>query len=203
MLSGEIAISNVFGTVLTSGTGVTSFMIHQGNKKRLTDVIKKSNIISVNAKGYDAATEQVDFIGYNGTSGAIVAANETDYFVRMNFVYGERGQEFPQQNFLLNHYKSDASATQIEIAKNLSLVMNAQARKRYERDFKVEIICDNAGAAITGTATTWTVSQDSKTIALDGTVTNVVAGDFVRLGGLTVGDPLLLLLLQLLLLKLM
>jgi hypothetical protein len=190
LLAGEIAIADVYGAVLTSGTGVSKFLIHQGGSSRVTDVIKAADVINVSAKSYAAPTEQIDFIGYNGTSGSITTANENDYFVRLQFPFGTRGQEFPQQSFIFAHYVSDASATQIEVAKNLANVMNADARKKYERDIKVEVICDHAGAAITGTATTWTVSKDSKTIAVDGTVTNVVAGDFVRLGGLTTASPI-------------
>jgi hypothetical protein len=190
LLDGEVAITNVFGQVLTSGTGVKKIMIHQGGSTRVTDVITAADVVNVKTKGYAAATEQVDFIGYNGTAGSIVVANSNDYFVRLQFPFGDRGQEFPQQNFIFAHYLSDATATQAEIAKNLANVMNADARKRYERDLRVELICDNAGVAVTGAPTNLTFTQDSKTVVWTGTdPTNIVAGVWLRVGGTTTASP--------------
>lgn len=191
LLSGEIGISNVHGTILTSGTGVTQFMIHQGGSNRTTGVIKVADIVSINAKAYAAAAEQVDFIGYNGTSGAIVAANSNDYFIRLNMPFGSRGQEFPQQNWIMAYYKSDASATQNEIADELAFLLNADARKRYERDIRAEVICDHAGAAITGAPTSYTFVKDSKTVSYAGTdASNVAVGDYLRVGGTTTASPI-------------
>lgn len=190
LLDGEVAITNVFGQVLTSATGVDRIMIHQGGSNRVTDIIKAADVVSVKTKGYAAGTEQIDYIGYNGTSGSIVTSNSNDYFVRLQMPFGDRGQEFPQQNFIFAHYESDASATQAEIAKNLAKVMNADARKRYERDIKIELICDNAGAAVTGAPTNFTFTKDSKTVSWTGTdPTNIVAGVWLRVGGTTTASP--------------
>lgn len=190
LLSGEIGIANVYGAVLTSGTGLTQFMIHQGGSTRVTDVIKTDEIIGVSAKAYAAATEQVDFIGYNGTSGAITATNSNDYFIRLNFPFGSRGQEFPQQNWIMAYYQSDASATQNEVADELAFLLNADARKRFERDVKAEVICDHAGAAITGAPTSYTFVKDSVTVSYAGTdASNTVVGDYLRVGGTTTAFP--------------
>lgn len=165
LLPGEIAISSVHGAIPSSGTGLTQFMIHQGGSSRVTDVIKTADILSVNAKAYAAPTEQIDFIGYNGSSGAVTVINDNDYFVRMNFPFGSRGQEFPAQSWRMAYYKSDSSATQSEIVQNLVTVMAADARKLYERDVKSEITSNGTLADFTGTATMLKFTKDSKTVA--------------------------------------
>lgn len=189
LLNGEVAISNVFGSVLSSGTGVDRFMIHQGgvNGKpaRSTDVITAANITSVSAKAYAAGREQIDFIGYNGSSGSITAANEKTYTIRMNFVYGDRGQEFPQQNFINVWTTSDSSATQSEIVQPLVKDLASTARKRYERDFKAEITSDGTLADFTGTATMLKFTKDSKTVSFvtsagAASTGTVAAGDLIQ-----------------------
>lgn len=182
LASGEVAISDVYGNVPASGTGLGKFMIHQGGSSRITDVITTSNVVSVSAKAFAAPTEQITYIGYNGSSGAIQAINSNDYFVRMNFPFGSRGQEFPQQNWVMGYYKSDTSATQLEIAAGLVQTMAADFRKKYERSVKVEMTGDGTVADFTGTATMLKFTKDSKTVAF------VTSAGVASTGSITAGD---------------
>jgi hypothetical protein len=48
---------------------------------------------------------------------------------------------------------------------------------------RFEALCDDAGAVPTGTTTTFTATKGSRTVAIDGTLTNVAVGDYIRLEG--------------------
>lgn len=196
LLSGQIAIANKFGAVLDDNAGATDvdnfaeIKIHQGGTQRATDIIRRDNVVSVRTRAYAAPTEQITFVGYNGTSGSIVVTNDNPYIVRLNFISGDRSQEFPMQRILHGYYKSDTTATQAEIADGLAANINANARRRFERDIMAEVLCDNAGAAITGAPTNFTVTRDSKTVVWTGTdPTNIAIGDFLRFGGTTPATP--------------
>lgn len=190
LLSGEIAILNEFGAVLDNGAGATdvnnftNIVIAQGKTgtgaMRKSDVINKNNVVTIKVKGYSEPTEQIDFIGYNGSSGAIAETNENDYFVHLKWNGGDRGFEFPQQNFILAHYKSDASASGLEVASNLVEVLAADARKKKERDFKAEIT-SNGNATEVAATDMIKLTKDSKTVSFfagEGTATTgTIAAD--------------------------
>lgn len=146
-----------------------------------------ADIIAYSGACYEPATEQISYIGYNGTSGSITVANEKFYEVKLEhvpnaFAYGKR-----PANYKYGTYKSDANATQAEIANGIqaSLVQNFKPNRTIDWRVITELVCNNAGAAITGTVTTFGVTRYSKTVTLNGTVTNVTVGDFIRLGGTT------------------
>jgi len=85
---------------------------------------------------------------------------------------------------------TDATATQAELAS--ALVKNGYLNFKDEpanHYLKFEAICNDAGAAIIGAVTTFGVTNGSKGVVLNGTVTNVAVGDFIRLAGTTVNDP--------------
>jgi hypothetical protein len=134
-----------------------------------------------------AATEQVDFVGYNGTNGQIAVLNNNFYTVKLEhvpnqFAYGKR-----PANYKYGTYQSSPGATEAEIANGLqaSLVQNFRPNRTIDWRVITELVCNNAGAAITGAATTFGVTRYAKNVVINGTVTNVVAGDFIRLGGTT------------------
>lgn len=85
-----------------------------------SDKIKLADVKRVTRKVGSAAAEQVDYVGYNGTTGSIEALNDNFYRVRINlqegFTDNSHGTEY------LKHaiYESDASATQAEIAIGLA-----------------------------------------------------------------------------------
>jgi hypothetical protein len=177
--SGKIAFTNKFGQILDNGGGATDIdsfdevMIYQGGSNRHTDVITKDNVLYVKVEPYSAPTEQIDFIGYNGSSGTITAANETEYIVRLNFVTGERGLEFPLQRKPFAAYTSDASATAQEITTNLVEILAANARKLKEKDFKAEITSDGTPTQLASTDMI-KLTKGSKTVAFyagEGTAT--------------------------------
>ena len=183
LLSGQIAILNEYGTVLNNGGGAndvnnfSKIVIAQGKTgigaMRASDSIKQTDVAAIKIKTYSAPTEQIDFIGYNGSSGNISDIKENNYFVNLKWNGGDRGFEFPQQNFTLANYKSSATSTPLETAEGLVEVLSANARKQREREFKAEITSNGTATEVQSTDMI-KLTKDSKTVAFfagEGTTT--------------------------------
>lgn len=104
-----------------------------------------------NATDYTAPTEQLVYVGYNGTTGSITAANSTVYTMHMNIQDGSKTWgEHPLFKFVAA-YESDASATQTEIADALML----NVVKNFEREIAAGVDYMKVGrinsAAVTAT----------------------------------------------------
>jgi hypothetical protein len=196
--TGSVVVTNVSNEVLTSTTVVDYSTIKivkdRGANLPLQQVrLNIADIIAYSGACYQPATEQVSYIGYNGSTGAIAGLTaNTFYEVKLEhvpnaFAYGKR-----PANYKYGTWKSGVTApTQADVAHNIqaSLVQNFKPNRTIDWRVITEIICNNAGAAITGTVANFGVTRYSKTVTLDGTVTNVVAGDFIRLGGTTTAAP--------------
>jgi hypothetical protein len=151
-------------------------------------VLTRSQITTASSIAGRLASEQVDFVGFNGTAGTEIAVlNNNFYTVKLEhvpnqFAYGKR-----PANYKYGTYQSSPAATQAEIANGLqaSLVQNFRPNRTIDWRVITELVCNDAGAAITGTATTFGVTRYAKNVVINGTVTNVAAGDFIRLGGTT------------------
>jgi ribosomal protein L23 len=186
MNDGEIGIFTPAGARVTEATAATvdKFIIVKktanGGIPLVSSVIKKADIKKATRTVYSAAVDQVNTIGYDGSSGAIEAVSNNDYHIRISL----------RANYVDNHgglylkhafYTSDSSATEYEIASNLLLALDNEFLKEPERVLKAEMLCNDAGVATTGTVS---VVKGSKTI------TTTVPGDFavgglVRLGTAT------------------
>jgi hypothetical protein len=155
-----------------------------------------ADLAAYTGAAYAASTEQSSFIGYNGTSGSINGylgtLDGTFYIVKLEhvpnaFAYGKR-----PANYKYGTYQSIVSgATQAQVANGLqaSLVQNFKPNRTIDWRVITELLCNNAGGPITGTVANFEVTRYSKQVTLDGTITNVAAGDFIRLGGTATSDP--------------
>jgi hypothetical protein len=80
--------------------------------------------------------------------------------------------------------RTDATGTQDELA--TALIKNGAknfAQEPANGYLKFEAICDAAGAVPTGTTTAFTPVYGSRRVTIDGTLTNVAVGDYIRLEG--------------------
>jgi hypothetical protein len=80
--------------------------------------------------------------------------------------------------------KTDATGTQEELA----YLLAKNGIKNFSKEpangyLRFEVITSATDAAITGTVANFGVTYGSKVVTLDGTVTNVVVGDVIKLGG--------------------
>lgn len=193
---GEVCVvdprNNVHLTTAGYPAGLDGFRICQrsGDKLIFSDVVKAGSVrkYSISLPASNPASEQVDYIGYNGSAGSIadLVANNI-YTVRL-YILDSTISGFMQQKIKEGFWKSGASVpTQQAVAKNLveSLIKNYS--REPIQDIRFERVNAGAAANALGTATA-TVTQGSKVIVFSEDMTALVtAGTLVRLGGAGAG----------------
>src|SRR3990167_6276857 len=115
-----------------------------------SDVLSLSNVTQVIRKVGTAATEKLEFYGYNGTSGSIEALDENFYRVHLSFNEGFATNNHGTQYIKHAIYESDASATQAEIAIGLAKSGNANMDREIRNSIRPVIykaICNTAASA--------------------------------------------------------
>lgn len=206
---GEIGLFTPAGTRLTEASAATAtqFIIVQGrgssNPPIVSGIINKADITRANRKAYVAPTEQLDYIGYNGSSGSLDVINDNLYYVRLHlnqFLSGNHGGLYIKNGV----YQSPVTGTTQEtIAAGLHQSLVNNFLREPERQIRFERVCSNAGAANTITAgadathytftygSKFVVGTDSAGLAMRGSdevVATTVAGDYLRVGT-AVTDP--------------
>jgi len=191
MPAGEIGIFTPGGARITEASAATEdrFVIVQSrgaaNPPLISPVIDKSKVaFKATARLFAAATQQIDAVGFNGTTGSIEAISDNLYMVDLAL-----GQSLVSNHggLYLKHgvYQSDATANQAEIATGIVGSLIANFSREPDRIILPEAICNNAGAAVVGAAATLGVVYGSKYVVFDD-AHNFVAGDYIRIGGTAV-----------------
>lgn len=163
-----------------------------------SDTIVGKNVKSITVKSYAAPTNQVDYIGYNGTSGSIAVINSNLYTVRLYINPLDTGG-FMQQMIKRGTYKSTSSAAQADVAAGIvnSLIKNLSRepdKVKYGEDrIAVELV--NSGTSIATSGGTIAVTKGSTYVTILGTGADagkydtdgstIVAGDYIRFGHAT------------------
>ena len=153
--------------------------------------IKKDWVTKVTKKDYAADTQQVDYIGYTGSTGSIAVSNNTVYRATMNMIEGvdtNHGGVYVKDMV----FESDSAATQAEIAIGLagSGVGNfSREPKNSSGNAPVEFkaICNTAASATNDFTNNVTITKGSKVfsaataLTYNGTTGTLAVGDFVRI----------------------
>lgn len=194
LADGEIIITNSHGMVLSATSVLTDdivaeagikFIKRNGTDVITSDLIKQGNILAVKPVIYGAAAEQVSYIGYNGTSGAIEVANSKLYVIRTSLQETDiTGQG---QQWILNApYKSDASATQLEVSLGLVQQLSRLFRRQAVPPIEATMVSDVAYAATAKMAHDCTIVKGEYYITVGtnsqyNTSVELVVGDYVRI----------------------
>ncbi len=204
LADGEVAFFSRGGSKTLGGASASypasaerdGFFISQGrsgtNPNLVSPLIKPSLIRKITAKEYTAGTDQVDYIGYNGTSGSIDVINDNVYMIRLLLNTGTSFSHY-QHKILDLPFKSDVTATQQEIADGMTDIAVRTIERQPEKPIKFERICDNAGTALGTGVNTTTFTRGSKYFTctdIDDATGNaaMAVGDYIRIGtGVT--DP--------------
>lgn len=200
---GEVGVFTPAGTRMTEALAATEerFILvkgRDGSKAEpvlLSSTIVKSTIVKANANRtlHTATAEQVDVIGFDGTSGAIEVINNNLYHVRVNL---KQSCTSNIGGVSVKHgiHESDASAAQWEIAKGLTLSLVNDFSKETDRQLSPTRLCDEAGVALGTGVGTIAVTNGSKYILagtdIDDATTNaaMAVNGFIRFGTATT-DP--------------
>jgi hypothetical protein len=200
--TGSVVVANMSNEVLDATTVLNYSKIKiikdRGADLPLQQVVLDLNQISAwGATPGAAATEQVDYVGFNGTSGTIQVLPSNFYIVKLEhvpnqFAYGKRPANYKYGTYQSTIGATQNAAGQLEVANGLvnSLVQNFRPNRTTDWRVKSELVNSGAGAAITGAPTSFSFTRYSKAVTYVGTdPSNVVAGDYLRVGGTTPGTP--------------
>lgn len=198
--TGEVGIFTPEGVRVTEATAITSATARFMIATKLADgtivtspTYNKADIKHATRKVYTARTEQIDYIGYNGTTGSIDVTNSNLYKINLQV------QELLRANsdgrkVKFGIYESDDAATQAEIASGLtkSLVLNFD--REHEKFIKFYMLADHAGASVGAAADTVVGSAGSTKVVItdtgaDSSVIALAAGDYFR-AGTAITDPI-------------
>ena len=138
-----------------------------------------------------AASEQVTYIGYNGTTGSMPTTANTFYEIKLEhvpnaFAYGKR-----PANYKYGTYQSASTTSEVEITTGLvkSLIQNFVPNRTTDWRVKSELTNSGSSIAITGAPTSYNFTRWSKTVTYVGTdPVNLVANTYLRIGT-TAADP--------------
>ena len=199
---GESTIVSPGGVIVdAAGTLPKEFKIGtklSSGKIQWSDLLKAKDIKSIVTKRYAAATLQTDYVGYNGTDGSIDAISNNIYTLRLYMLPLDLAG-FAQQKIKRGVYKSDATASQAEIADGVALNLIQSLSKEPEKikfgtdNIKVELV--NSGTSIATSGGTIAVTKGSYYVSIAGTGADagkynadgadIVAGDYLRIGHAT------------------
>jgi hypothetical protein len=196
--TGSVVIANMSNQVLAVGAGPITGVQNYDKIKIIKDrgdgmplqqlVLTLPSITSYTGAAGEAATEQVSFIGNNGTTGSMTgplgSLNSNFFIVKLehtpnSFIYGKR-----PANYKYGTYQSDASATQEEVATGLvkSLVQNFRPNRTIDWRVFPEIVSNAArsglGAGASGTLTFTKYSRTVTASALAATSV-ILVGDYI------------------------
>jgi hypothetical protein len=177
-------MSNTEYAALANGD---QYLVVQG--KGATEPLMKSPVITKGTTKFTIAkhkpaVQQVTTVGYNGTTGALPVASNSDFFIKVRKHDNDAANRSQPMSLFAGPVRTDASGTQEELA--FALVANGIknfAQEPANGYLKFENICDAAGAVPTGTTTLFTPVYGSNRVTIDGTLTNVAVGDYIRLEG--------------------
>ena len=161
---------------------------------QVSDPIIKGSEVAAYYTAYAASQGQIDYIGYNGTSGSIEVFNSNVYTIRM-FLRDNTTASFKRDEIKEGFYKSDATATEAEVAAGLvkSLIAN------FSREAEPVVLFErvNSGTSIATSAGVITFTKGSKYVSwpedgnnndagkYDTDGSSVAVGDYIRVGHAT------------------
>ena len=193
-VAGEVIAVESDGTAIASGSNKIMIVAkNDSGNLVVSEPIKVADIKHISAKAYVAPTEQVDYVGFNGTTGSIDVINSNLYQVNIEMAnYGSTGSELRYRK--QGHFNSAATASELSIAEGLrdSLIRNFS--REPEKRIKFEMVCNNAGAVLGTSVDNVVFTNGSKIISATdiddatGAGEALAVGDLLRVGT-AVTDP--------------
>ena len=188
LLDGEVVITDPKNVVLDATDFTTipfsaiKFIQRSGTTLVHSDVLEEGDIKTYLVGLQAAETQQVDYVGSNGTTGDITGVASNIYTVRLN-ILDKTTAGFMQQKIKEGFYKSSAAAasyTQWAIAEGLVNSLIANYSRETEQDLTFGVINSGANLDLGTAAGTVTFTKGSKFAvfgtAIDDATTNAILG---------------------------
>jgi hypothetical protein len=166
------------------------FFVIQG--RGITQPLMKSPILTkgkvkLSISKFRPAQQQATAVGYNGTTGALPVANNTNFFIKIRKRDNDAANRSQPFSLFAGPVRTDATGTQAELAS--LLVANGYLNFKDEpanHYLRFEALCDNAGAATT--AATGTLAATNLSLFVRATVSGsaeFAVNSYVRFGTAT------------------
>lgn len=184
---GEIVVLNHLDQPLTAGQTISDspfirLVQRSGSQLIFSARIDGQRVMSYKGKSGAAAQEQIYVLGYNGTSGSIDLTTAAK-LLKITFKHDQR--IWSEQPFRRVYQSS--GTTQVRVATDMATIMNQDSLPALMGTgaagswISAEILCNNAGTAITGTGTI-TVRKGSAVITAGTDIDAVMAvNDYIRI----------------------
>jgi hypothetical protein len=152
-------------------------------------VLTRDQIIAASSVAGELASEQVSYVGYDGTSGTMDATPNNFYIVKLehtpnSFIYGKR-----PASYKYGTYQAGASSSALINSVGLikSLITNFRANRSTDWRVKSELVADGTGVVITTldpqiTSITFTKYSKTAVVTTSGAVSAIAAGTYIRVG---------------------
>jgi hypothetical protein len=161
------------------------FTQRSGDTIHYSPRIKVANITKTKLAASVAAKDQVDYIGYNTTSGSIEELNNNQYLLHITYRHDDKiwSEQLNKRTYC---YYSDLTANQSEIASNFVKQINMDLYT----SVSAVIVNDSIGAALTSTGQDVIVNNGSNLITFAADVSATVsAGSYLKIGGTATTTP--------------
>lgn len=165
-----------------------------GNQLIHSDLVRPGTVksYSITLPATYPASEQLDYVGYNGTSGSLDVFFDNLYTLRL-YVLPSTISGFMQQKIKEGFFKSGLASTQSDIAAGLHLSLVKNYSREPVRDIRFERISSAAATASSGGVATVTYGSTRISIVESAGGQNdaglynadaaaAVVGDFIRFG---------------------
>ena len=134
------------------------------------------------------AVQQVSVIGYNGTTGALPAANSTDFWIKIRKRDNDAANRSQPMSLFAGPVRTDSTGTQAELACMLAINGNKNFRNEPANNYlSFGLLCSDAGTAIGAIGDTVIGAAGSRVVTVTEVtaVATIAAGDFFRVGTAT------------------
>jgi hypothetical protein len=158
-----------------------------GKQLMISPMITKASATLSTSK-HRVPVQQVSIVGYNGTTGALPVANETDFFIKIRKNDNDAANRSQPMSLFAGPVKTDSTATQLELAE--ALVSNGIvnfAKEPANGYLTFEMLNAGARTAAHSGAGTLTFTKGSREVVASAATasTNVVAGDLISIAAAT------------------
>lgn len=144
---------------------------------------------TLSSSKHKVAVQQVSIVGYNGTTGSLPKAADTDFFIKIRKNDNDAANRSQPMSLFAGPVKTDATPTQAELAFALAGngIVNF-AKEPANGYLTFSTLSDEAGAAVTGTLVNLEFTKGSREVVSDTlnvTITNVAVGDAIKVAAAT------------------
>jgi hypothetical protein len=184
---GVFTVDGVFGAVGADANFVFAMGGSTTKPAFVSETINPADITVTKARGLEVATQQLDSIGYNGTSGSI-ATLTADNLYMVDVMVQELLTSNTDGRYIKHfQYKSGSSApTQADVAVGLAASGIFNFKREAEKYIRFKALCSQAAAATHAFDNVLTITKGSKVVSVATNLqynggTELAVGDYIRI----------------------